>query len=74
MKVRVYRDRCIGAANCIGVAPKVFQLDSQCKARVEDPAGADAQTLQDAAEVCPTNAIALFDDEGQQIYPAPSGD
>ncbi len=34
MKVRVYRDRCIGAGNCIGVAPKVYQLDSQCKARV----------------------------------------
>ncbi len=70
MKVRVYRDRCIGAGNCIGVAPKVFQLDFQGKARVEDPAGADAQTLQDAAEVCPTNAIALFDDQGRQIYPA----
>ncbi len=74
MKVRVYRDRCIGAGNCIGVAPKVFQLDFQGKARVEDPTGADAQTLQDAAEVCPTNAIALFDDEGRQIYPVPSGD
>ncbi len=72
MKVRVYRDRCIGAGNCIGVAPKVFQLDFQSKARVEDPAGADARTLQDAAEVCPTNAISLFDDEGRQIYPAPS--
>jgi ferredoxin len=74
MKVRVYRDRCIGAGNCIGVAPKVFQLDFQCKARVEDPAAADDQTLQDAAEVCPTNAIALFDDEGRPIYPAPSRD
>ncbi len=69
MKARVYRDRCIGAGNCIGVAPQVFQLDFQGKARAENPSGADDQTLRDAAEVCPTNAIALFDDEGQKIYP-----
>jgi len=69
MKVRVYRDRCIGAGNCIGVAPEVFQLDFQGKATVENPAGADARTLREAAEVCPTNAIALFDEEGNRIYP-----
>jgi ferredoxin len=68
MRVRIYRDRCIGAGNCIGVAPGVFQLDFQAKAHVQDPAGADDQTLRDAAEVCPTNAIFLHDD-GRQIYP-----
>jgi ferredoxin len=71
MKVKVYRDRCIGAGNCIGVAPTVFQLDFQGKARVEDGSGADEVTLRDAAEVCPTNAIFLYHEDGTQLYPPP---
>lgn len=71
MKVRVFLDRCIGAANCVGIAPRVFQIDFQHKARVEDPQGADDPTLLDAAESCPTNAIFLLDDDGKQLYPPP---
>ena len=70
-KVRVSLERCIGAGNCVGVAPRVFQLNSLRQAEAFDPTGADDQTLRDAAESCPTDAILLFDDDGHQIYPPP---
>ena len=70
MKIVVDRSKCIGAANCVGMAPKVFMLDGMKKSTVTDPAGADDDKLIEAAEVCPTEAISLSDDKtGKQIFP-----
>ena len=69
MKVKVDRDLCIGAANCVGIAPTVFQLDDEQRATVLDPSTVPEETLWEAAETCPTNAIILEDDEGKHLYP-----
>ncbi len=70
MKILVDRSKCIAAANCIGMAPRVFTLDGMKKAVVLDPRGADDEKLIEAAEACPTEAITLCDDEtGKQIFP-----
>ncbi len=69
MKVRVDRDLCVGIGNCVAVAPKVFQLDKENKARVIDISSADEDKIMSAAESCPVNAIIVEDDEGNQIYP-----
>lgn len=66
------RDLCIGASSCIVVAPGVFELDSELKAIVKDPNGADAHTILEAARACPTLAIFLYDDDGKQVFPIPS--
>lgn len=63
------RDTCIGAASCVGVAPDVFQLDEEFKSTVVDPEGADEDAIRQAAEACPVQAISLFDDDGNQVYP-----
>lgn len=68
-KVFIDRDLCIGAASCIAVAPDVFELDSENKAIVKDMRGADDETLLLAAQSCPTRAIIVYDEEGNQIYP-----
>lgn len=68
-KIFVDRDLCIGAASCIAVAPDVFELDNENKAVVKNPTGADDETLLLAAQSCPTKAIILYDEEGNQIYP-----
>jgi ferredoxin len=68
-KVEVDRDLCIGAAPCVTVAPGVFQLDDENKAYVVDQNGADAETILLAAQSCPVQAIKVFDEEGNQIYP-----
>ncbi|MBI3420763.1 MAG: ferredoxin [Candidatus Sungbacteria bacterium] len=68
-KIVVDRNLCIGAASCIAIAPGVFELDAQNKAVVYNEAGADAETILLAAKSCPTLAILVFDEEGNQIYP-----
>lgn len=68
-RVEVDRDLCIGAAPCVTVAPGVFQLDEENKAYVVDPKGADDETILLAAQSCPVQAIKIFDEEGNQVYP-----
>lgn len=68
-KIFIDRDLCIGAASCIAVAPDVFELDNENKAVVKNPTGADDETLLLAAQSCPTKAVILYDEEGNQIYP-----
>jgi len=69
LKVRVDRDLCIGVGNCVAYAPTVFKLDDENKAVVLDPSSVDEDTLLEAAESCPENAIIVEDDEGNQLYP-----
>ena len=69
MKVRVDRNLCIGVSNCVAYAPTVFALDEENKAVVLDPSSVDDNTLLEAAESCPENAIIIEDDEGHQLYP-----
>ena len=69
VKIVVDKAKCIGAANCVGMAPKTFQLDKEKKAFVVKPDGHDDNTLFEAAESCPTEAIALYDDGGERIFP-----
>ncbi len=68
-KIVVDRNLCIGAASCIAVAPGVFELDSENKAVVYNDKGTDDETILLAAQSCPTRAILVFDEDGNQIYP-----
>jgi ferredoxin len=68
-RIEVDRDLCIGAASCVVIAEKVFQLDSENKAVVIDPKGNDDETILEAAKSCPVQAIFLYDENDQQIYP-----
>lgn len=68
-RIEIDRDACIGAAPCVMVAPGVFKLDGENKAVVADARGADAATILLAAQSCPVQAIALFDENGDRIYP-----
>lgn len=68
-RIEIVRDVCIGAAPCVTVAPGVFQLDNEGKAAVLDANGADADTILLAAQSCPVQAIKLFDENGDRVYP-----
>jgi len=69
LRVKVDRDLCIGVSNCVAFAPTVFKLDEENKAVVLDPSSVDDDTLLEAAESCPENAIIVENDEGTQLYP-----
>lgn len=69
-KVEVIRDKCISAASCVAIAPKVFQLDEEGIAIVlsQDGEADDMKLL--AAQSCPTAAVIVTDTEtGQQVWP-----
>ncbi len=69
LSVRVDRERCIGSENCVASAPSVFRLDSDGKAVLLDPTTVDVEALILVAEICPTEAIILEDEDGNQIFP-----
>ncbi|MFZ5391169.1 MAG: ferredoxin [Patescibacteria group bacterium] len=82
MRVKVDRDLCISAADCLSLVPEVFELDEEGKAVIKSLSGdktsdwvdvtklpADVQTILAAAKACPTGAIIIEDDNGQQLCP-----
>jgi len=69
-KVEVIRDKCIGAASCVAIAPAVFELDEQNIAKIIAQDGNDDDTKLLAAQSCPTAAIIVTDTTtGQQVWP-----
>lgn len=68
-KIVVDRDKCQGIGACVGAAPDVFELDKEGKAIVIKADGADEETILLAAEACPLEAITLFGEDGEQVYP-----
>ena len=68
--VTVDRDLCIGAASCIAVAPKAYELDNEAKAVFLDTADEETpEAIMDSAKSCPVAAIIIHDENGKQIYP-----
>lgn len=68
-RIVIDRQACIGARSCVLAAPGVFAIDEENLAYVTDPDSADDETIQLAAESCPTLAIQLYDGEGKRIFP-----
>jgi ferredoxin len=69
-KIVVDRAACIGAVTCVVIAPQAFEMDDENIAVVKaDALNVDDATLIMAAQSCPTAAIILFDEDGNQIFP-----
>ena len=68
-KIVVDRDLCIAAVSCMAVAAETWDLDEENKIVVKDANSVDDATLIASAEACPTKAIFLYDNEGNQIFP-----
>jgi len=65
LRVRVDRHKCIGAGNCITIAPTAFDwlVGDFGKAEVVEPESVDDELLRAAAFACPTGAIVVEDVE-----------
>jgi ferredoxin len=59
VNVRVDDDLCMGAGNCLHLAPGTFMLNEEGIAEVVDATGASEDELRLAARSCPTSAILL---------------
>ena len=62
-KVEVIRDKCIGAASCVAIAPKIFQLDETNIAIILSQDGETDEIKLLAAQSCPTAAIIVTNTE-----------
>jgi class 3 adenylate cyclase len=69
LRARVDRHRCIGAGNCITLAPTAFDWlkGDFAKADVVDPASIEEELLRAAAFSCPTQAIEI--EEVEELLP-----
>jgi class 3 adenylate cyclase len=69
LRARVDRYRCIGAGNCITIAPTAFDWHDGdfAKADVVDPASVEEELLREAALACPTMAIVI--EEVEELLP-----
>jgi class 3 adenylate cyclase len=69
LRARVDRHRCIGAGNCITIAPSAFDWHEGdfAKADVVDPDSVEDELLREAALACPTQAIVI--EEVQEFLP-----
>ena len=68
-KIRIDKELCSGYAECVGLAPEVFELSDRNVSVVLDPEGTDDETILDAARACPVDAITLIDEYEEQVYP-----
>lgn len=61
IKVVIDRRRCIGAGNCIYIAPTAFRWreGDLLKPELVDPSTVEEDVLRESAAVCPTNAILI---------------
>lgn len=57
MKIIVDKNLCLGCGTCVVMAPKTFRLGVDGKAEVIEPAGDKEETIKEAIDSCPVNAI-----------------
>lgn len=69
LHIRIDRHRCIGAGNCITIAPTAFDwLKGEfLKAEVVDATSVDEELLRQAVLSCPTQAIVV--EEAEELLP-----
>jgi class 3 adenylate cyclase len=69
LRARVDRHRCIGAGNCITIAPTAFDWHEGdfTKAAVIDMESVEEEVLREAAVACPTQAIVI--EEVDELLP-----
>jgi len=65
----VNRELCASNAECVSLAPEVFELDDEDICVVLSPEGAKDKRILLAARACPVDAITLIDDAGEQVWP-----
>lgn len=72
-KIKIIKEKCIGAASCVGIAPKVYQLDENNIVYVADENGDTPENILLGAQSCPTNAIEIYDAlTNKKVWPASS--
>ncbi|WP_204038165.1 ferredoxin [Micromonospora qiuiae] len=68
-RIEVDAERCIGSGSCVGMAPAHFRMESGLATPITT-AVEPTETVIDAAESCPVEAIAVRDHDDTLIAPS----
>jgi ferredoxin len=71
LRIVIDRDQCVGFGDCVTEAPEAFALDDETVAVFLEPSAVERARLLSACDACPVDAIAVYDERGRQIVPAP---
>ena len=68
--VRIDRTLCIGSGNCTNIAPEIYVIreDNIVDFQDETP-DIEQGRLEEAAALCPVDALIVEDEDGNQIVP-----
>jgi ferredoxin len=69
LRVVIDRDLCVGFGDCVTEAPEGFKLDDETIAVFTEPELVERERLLRACDVCPVDAITVWDETGRQIVP-----
>ncbi len=70
LRVQIDRDLCVGFGDCVTEASEAFRLDEENVAVFgSDPDSVEREKLLRACEVCPVDALTVWDTDGKQIVP-----
>jgi len=69
LTIRVDRTLCVGFGDCVEEAPEAFRLDEEEVVVFESPEQVERKRLLCACEVCPVDALSVFDAGGNQLVP-----
>lgn len=74
LRILIDRDRCIGTANCVSVAPQFFELDEESICNFVEPTGdVSEEVVVEACRVCPVDALSVFHLSGERLVPRTDG-
>jgi ferredoxin len=69
LRIRIDRTLCVGFGDCVTEAPEAFVLDESGVAVFVKPEGVEREQLLRACDICPVDAITVWDAGGVQIVP-----
>ena len=69
LRIRIDRTLCVGFGDCVTEAPEAFVLDDSGTAVFVAPDTVERDRLLRACDVCPVDAITVWDGKGVQIVP-----
>ncbi len=70
LRVQIDRDLCVGFGDCVTEASGAFRMDEENIAVFGSaPDSVERDQLLRACEVCPVDALTVWDTDGKQIVP-----
>lgn len=69
LTVRIDRTLCVGFGHCVEDAPEAFALDDEGLVTFGPPQQIDRDRLLHACDLCPVEALSVYDADNNQLVP-----